>query len=77
VILATRQRSNCLPSVLLQPADQLIALVLEAARFYAYMTSLKLRFALENEITRLTEPPISSEAESFSQINNFPVIYGN
>ena len=77
MILATRQRSNCLPSVLLLPADQLIGLVLEAVRFCAYMTSLELSFALENEITRLTEPPISSEAESFSEINKFPVIYGN
>jgi len=76
VILATRQRSNCLPSVLLLPADQLVGLVLEAARFCAYMTSLELRFALESEITWLTEPPISSGAESFSKIDKFPVIYG-
>jgi len=41
------------------------------------MTSLELRFALEIEITRLTEPLISSETESFSEINKFPVIYGN
>lgn len=77
MILATRQRSNCLPSVLLLPADQLIGLVLEAARFCAYMTSLELRFELENEITRLTELPISSEAESVAEINKFHVINEN
>lgn len=76
MILATRHRSNCLPSILLLPANQLIGLVLEAARFCAYMTSLELRFVFENEITKFTEPPISSEADSFSEINKFPVVNG-